>query len=60
MNSNTFERVDTQVHFLKPILYSEYGELKKKRSPSWLRAGIEERMAQIKAGEINESYELIG
>lgn len=22
MNSNTFERVDTQVHFLKPILYS--------------------------------------
>ena len=30
MNSNTFERVDTQVHFLKPILYSEYGELKKK------------------------------
>ena len=41
MNSNTFERVDTQVHFLKPILYSEYGELKKKEvaelRKEWLR-----------------------
>lgn len=60
MNSNTFERVDTQVHFLKPILYSEYGELKKKEVAKLVKSRIEERMAQIKAGEINESYELIG
>ena len=59
-NSNTFERVDTQVHFLKPILYSEYGELKKKEVAKLVKSRIEERMAQIKAGEINESYELIG
>lgn len=60
MNSNTFERVDTQVHFLKPILYSEYGELKKKEVAELVKSRIAERMAQIKAGEINESYELIG
>lgn len=60
MNSNTFERVDTQVHFLKPILYSEYGELKKKEVAELVKSRIEERMAQIKAGKINESYELIG
>ena len=60
MNSNTFERVDTQVHFLKPILYSEYGELKKKEVAKLVKSRIEERMAQIKAGKINESYELIG
>ena len=60
MNSNTFERVDTQVHFLKPILYSEYGELKKKEVAEFVKSRIAERMAQIKAGEINESYEMIG
>ena len=60
MNSNTFERVDTQVHFLKPIFYSEYGELKKKEVAELVKSRIEERMAQIKAGKINESYELIG
>lgn len=60
MNSNTFEKVDTQVHFLKPILYSEYGELKKKEVAELVKNRIAERMAQIKAGEINESYELIG
>ncbi|RGZ68631.1 1-acyl-sn-glycerol-3-phosphate acyltransferase [Eubacterium sp. AM49-13BH] len=59
MNSNTFEKVDTQVHFLKPILYSEYGELKKKEVAELVKNRIAERMAQIKAGEINESYELI-
>ena len=57
---NTFEKVDTQVHFLKPILYSEYGELKKKEVAELVKNRIAERMAQIKAGEINESYELIG
>ena len=60
MNSNTFERVDTQVHFLKPILYSEYGGLKKKEVAEFVKSRIAERMAQIKAGEINESYEMIG
>ena len=45
---------------LKPILYSEYGELKKKEVAELVKSRIEERMAQIKAGKINESYELIG
>ena len=29
MNSNTFEKVTTQVHFLKPIPYSEYAHMNK-------------------------------
>lgn len=52
MNSNTFERVDTQVHFLKPILYSEYGELKKKRSLSWLRAGLRKEWLRLRLGKL--------
>ena len=60
MNSNTFEKVDTQVHFLKPILYSEYGNLKKKEIAELVKSRIDERLKEIKAGTFNESYELIG
>lgn len=60
MNSNTFEKVDTQVHFLKPIHYSEYGDLKKKEVAELVRSRIEARLKEIKAGTFNESYELIG
>ena len=59
MNSNTFERVDTQVHFLKPILYSEYGELNKKEVAALVKSRIAERLDEIKSGTINESYEMI-
>ena len=38
----------------------EFGELKKKEVAEFVKSRIAERMAQIKAGEINESYEMIG
>ena len=41
-------------------LYAAPSKKKKKEVAEFVKSRIAERMAQIKAGEINESYEMIG
>ena len=48
MNSNTFEKVVTEVHFLKPIPYEEYKDLKKKDLTELVKSRIEAKMIEIK------------
>jgi len=50
MNSNTFEKVITQVHFLKAILFEEYGSLTKQQVAELVKSRIAERLEEIKAG----------
>ena len=47
MNSNTFERVTTQVHFLEPILYEEYGKLKKNEIADLVKTRIQSKIKEI-------------
>lgn len=47
MNSNTFEKVVTQVHFLEPIQYSEYGDLKKNEIADLVKSRIENKIKEI-------------
>lgn len=48
MNSNTFEKVKTQVHFLAPILYEEYGGMKKPEVCELVRSRIAAKLEEIK------------
>ena len=50
MNSNTFEKVITQVHFLKAIFYEEYGSLTKQQLADLVKSRIAEKLEEIKAG----------
>lgn len=50
MNSNTFEKVITQVHFLKAVLYEEYGSLTKQQLAELVKCRIAEKLEEIKAG----------
>ena len=50
MNSNTFEKVITQVHFLKAVLYEEYGGLTKQQLAELVKCRIAEKLEEIKAG----------
>ena len=47
MNSNTFERVETQVHFLKPIYYEEYNGMKKSQLAQLVKDRIQEKLNEI-------------
>ncbi len=47
MNSNTFEKVETQVHFLKPIYYDEYGGMKKPQLAQLVKDRIQEKLNEI-------------
>ena len=46
MNSNTFGRVDTQVHFLKPLLYEDYKDMKTTEIAAVVRERIQETIDQ--------------
>lgn len=48
MNSNTFEKVTTQVHFLKPIYYEEYKGMKKIELARLVKERIQEKLDEIK------------
>lgn len=50
MNSNTFEKVITQVHFLKAIFYEEYGSLTKQQLADLVKSRIADKLEEIKAG----------
>lgn len=53
MNSNTFEKVTTQVHFLKPIPYEEYGKLKKSEIGELVKGRIKDKLDEINMGKNN-------
>lgn len=48
MDTNTFERVITQVHFLPQILYEEYGGLRKRELCELVKAKIQEKLDMLK------------
>lgn len=51
MNSNTFEKVTTQVHFLPPIYYAEYQGLKKSEICQLVKSRIAAKLEEIKKGD---------
>lgn len=59
MNSNTFEKVVTQVHFLPAIPYEEFKDLKKKEIADLVKSRIVEKLKEIKEGTVMGSYETI-
>ncbi len=58
LNSNTFERVVTQVHFLKPIPYTEYGSLSKQEIGELVKGRIAARLEEIRAQKAGRSAKL--
>lgn len=48
MDSNYLGKVTTEVHFLEPIYFEEYGSLKKAQISELVKARIEEKMKKIK------------
>ncbi len=51
MNSDTFEKVTTQVHYLTPIPYEEYKELKKPEISELVKSHIAAKLEEIESGE---------
>lgn len=49
MNSNSFKKVVSQVHYLKPILPEEYAGMKKNELSDLVRGRIAEKLAEIEA-----------
>ncbi len=57
MNSNSiFNKVWTEVHYLKPIPYDEYKDLKKQEIAELIKSRIQERLDLIEAGDVDETY----
>lgn len=50
MNSNTFEKVVTQIHYLEPIYYEEYKDMRKAEICELVKARIQERLDLIESG----------
>lgn len=48
MNSNSFKKVTTQVHFLKPIPFDEYGHMNKAEIAGLVKERISEKLEMIK------------
>ncbi len=51
MNSNTYEKVRTQVHFLKPIYREEFEGMNKKQLADFVKGRIEEKMSELRAAK---------
>ena len=51
MNSNTFEKVNTQVHYLQPIPYDEYQGMKKPEICELVKSRIAAKLEEIKKVE---------
>ena len=54
MDINTIRPVTTQVHFLEPIYYEEYGHMKKKEISDMVQGLIQQRINDIKSGEFKK------
>lgn len=54
LNSNTLERVVTQVHFLKPIYAREYDGMSKRELSDLVKSRIAERLNEIALKSANE------
>ena len=52
MDINTFEKVTTEVHFLKPIMPSEYEGMTKKQLCDLVKEKIENKLKEIEASKI--------
>ena len=51
MDTNTFERVRTQVHFLPQIPYEEYGKLRKPDVCELVKKRIQEKLDELKEAD---------
>lgn len=51
MDSNSFNKVTTQVHFLEPIVYEDYKSLKKNEISDLVKKRIEEKMDMLKKAD---------
>ena len=49
---NSLAPVDVEVHFLKPLYYEEYKEMKTKELAACVKARIDEKMSYV--GKINQ------
>lgn len=47
MDTNTFEKVTTQVHYLEPIYYEEYGSMRKKDICDLVKSRISAKLCEI-------------
>lgn len=47
MDTNTFEKVITQVHYLEPIYYEEYGSMKKKEISDLVKSRIAAKLQEL-------------
>ncbi len=56
MNSDTFEKVVTQIHYLKPIPYDEYKDLKKPEIAALIKGRIQEKLDELEAGKVTGDY----
>lgn len=52
MDTNTFEKVITQVHYLEPIYYEEYSSMKKKEISDLVKSRISAKLQELKDKEI--------
>lgn len=51
MDTNTFEKVRTQVYFLPPIPYEEYGKLRKHDVCELVKKRIQEKLDELKEAD---------
>lgn len=51
MDTNTFEKVQTQVHFLPQILYDEYAGLRKHEICQLVKSRIQEKLDELKKAD---------
>ncbi|MBQ8924390.1 MAG: 1-acyl-sn-glycerol-3-phosphate acyltransferase [Lachnospiraceae bacterium] len=54
MDINTIRPVTTQVHFMEPIYYEEYGHMKKKEISDMVKGLIQKRIDDIRSGEFKK------
>lgn len=53
-DNNIFKKVTTEVHYLKPIYFEEYGEMTKSEIAALVKSRIGEKLSEIKAEKENK------
>lgn len=53
LNGNTFEKVEVQIHYLKPITFEEYDGMRKNEIADLVKSRIQEKMDEILGGKTN-------
>ena len=51
MDTNKFGKVRTQIHYLEPIYYEQYGQLKKKEIADIVKEKIEAKLVELRASD---------